>query len=255
MIGLIRAESLKLFKRAPFWVMLAVLLFFVGVSGLVLVAGPRLLPDVFGEIPEVPREQLFTLGLQTTLGQTWFPGLLAAVMVGGEVGTSIWPAALTLEARRWWHVLAKLVVLTVGAILAVVVAMAVWAAMIVVIVEGAGGPSASEWLSILWKSVVIQLTWVALGIGAVGLFRSIGPAVGTVIGISILESFLALWPPWQNVSISLNQTALLGDVANLGGGLGPAFGEISVARAAVVVLAWAVVALLAAITGLAARDP
>ena len=254
MTGLIRAEGLKLFKRLPFWVMGLLLVFFVGVSALVLVVLPRVAPDAFGEIPFIPGDQAITLGLQTAIGQTWFPAILAAVMVGGEVGSAIWPSDLAREARRWMHVLAKLVVLTAAATLAIATSAVVWIVLVAISADTFSWPAMGEWLSLAWKAVVVEGTWVALGIGAVGLFRSIGPAIGAVLGLNLGDGFLSLWGPWANISPSANQTAMLGEMADLGAGFGTS-ADIPMARATLVVVAWAVAATIVAVAGLMLRDP
>lgn len=251
MIGLIGAESRKLFRRLPFWIMLGVLVFFVGITAVFLIVLPRVASDTFGDLPDIPPSVMFTLGLQTALGQTWFPAILAAVMVGGEVGGPVWSSALTLESRRWMHVLAKLIVLTLGAMLAFVVAMVLWVTIVALFVEDGQGPTGLG--AVLWKSAVIQLTWVALGIGSVGLFQSMGPAIGVIIGLNVGESLLSIWEPWQLISLSTNQAAVLGDIVTPGG-LG-AVADIPIGRAAGVVLAWAGVAIVLAVVGLAVRDP
>lgn len=255
MTGLLAAESIKLFKRWLYWVMVFIYGSLLGLSGLVLLVLPTLGVEGLGELPRLTKSTAYLLGAQQAIGQTWFPAVLVATAVGGEVASGIWAAELTRESRRFRHLVAKLMVLTGAGWLAALLGVAGWALLTAIFVEGSGTLPGSEWWGIVWKAAVVDFTWVALGLGAVGLLRSVGPAIGAVLGLSLGDGVLALWEPWRVVSIGANQAALLGNLA-LEGGFGiPTGNPIPFTRALVVVIVWALVAIAAAVTFLQWRDP
>ncbi len=70
------------------------------------------------------------------------------------------------------------------------------------------------------------------------------------------EGILALWRPWQEVSLSLASSRLIGDFGDLSAGLGVGFsGPISFGQALAVVVGWALVGVALAVVGLQIRDP
>lgn len=256
MIGLIRAEFLKLLKRKLYWVML---LIFAGVMGMVaflLIVLPPLAPEAFEGFPGVERPDAYLFGATQAIGQTWFPVLLAVVLLGGETGTSIWGAALTQESRRWMHLLAKTIVITLAAWIGTLLAIAGWAVITTFFAEGSGSPTAAEWVSVVWKTGVIEFTWVALGLGATAMLRSVGPAIGLALAFAFGEGILAIWRPWQEISLSTASTAMLADLTEVTGGFGITFfGDMGFTQALLVVLGWAVLGVALAWLGLQIRDP
>ncbi|HUO46314.1 MAG TPA: hypothetical protein VM470_05730, partial [Acidimicrobiia bacterium] len=93
-----------------------------------------------------------------------------------------------------------------------------------------------------------------LGFAASAWLRSVGPAIGAVLAFSFGEGLLSLWASWRQVSLSIHTTALLEELEI--SGLGGVFGESpTFTRALVVVLGWAVIAIVAAWAGLQYRDP
>lgn len=256
MIGLLRAELIKLVKRRLYWVMVLIFAAVMGLVAVLLLLLPTISPEAMQGFPGIEKPEAYTFGAAQALGQTWFPVVLAVVLLGGETGTSIWSFSLTLESRRWLHLLAKTIVTTVAAWLATLAAIAGWALVALLFAEGSGGPTLAEWLSIVWKTGLTEFTWVALGFAATGLLRSIGPAIGVALAFAFGEGILALWRPWQEVSLSLASSRLVGDFGDLSAGLGVGFsGPISFGQALAVVFGWAVVGVGLAIVGLQVRDP
>lgn len=256
MIRLMHAETIKLFKRRVYWVMLAILVFFTAMAAVLLLYLPTVAPGEFEGFPEITKPDAYAVGASQVIGQTWFPAILAVVMLGGELSTAIWAGALTMESRRWLHLLAKAIVYSSAAWLAAVAAIGVWSVIAFFLAGGDGGPDPAEWVSILAKTALIQFTWVAIALGGTGLFRALGPAIGVVLAFSFGEGILALWRPWQQVSLSGASSRLIADLGDIGGGFGITFTpEISFGHALAVVLAWTLVGVAVAIFGVQVRDP
>jgi hypothetical protein len=253
MIGLIEAETIKILKRRTYWVMLLVLGALTALLAFVFFLLPRVLPE--GEaFPVVEKPIAYLFGAQQVLGQTWFPLILAVMFLAGELATSTWSTALTRNSRRWQHLVARLLTATAATWAAVLVAIAGFGGMAFFLAGGSGFITGGDVWGIVWKSLLTMLTWVALGLAASAWLRSVGPAIGAVIAFSFGEGLLALWSGWRTVSLSINSAALLGNVGDVGGmggvlGTPPPFG-----RALVVVIAWLVVAVAGAWSGLQLRD-
>jgi hypothetical protein len=256
MIGLIRAEVLKLAKRRLLWVMMLIFAALLGLVAVIFLVLPTVSPGALEGLPTIEKPLAYTFGASQALGQTWFPMVLAVVLLGGETGTSIWPSSLTRESRRWMHLIAKTLVTTVAAWLANLLAIAGWALLAAIFAEGSGSPSITEWLSIAGKAGLTEFTWVALAFGATGLLRSIGPALGVALGFSFGEGILALWRPWQQISLTAASDRLIGDFGELAAGVGIGFASsMSFGQALAVVLGWALLGVGLAILGLQVRDP
>lgn len=251
---LIRAEYLKLLRRKTYLLMVAILAALVGMTAFFLVVFPRIAPNMAEGLQPIPKPDAYILGAQQVVGQTWFPLILAVMMLGSELTSSFWATTLTHESRRHRHVIARLTVLTSAAWAATLAAIAGFSVVVAVGAVGEGFPPGSQWLRILWGSLLVELAWVALGLGLVGLLRSIGPAIGAALALSFGESILTIWKPYQNVSLSANSTALFGSV-NLGeiGSFVPS-GNIPTGHAILVVAIWTVTALLLCWWSLARRD-
>jgi hypothetical protein len=256
MTGLLAAEWVKLSRRWVLRVLALILVALCGLTGFIFLILPDLVPDVAQELPILDRRDALILGIQTVLGQTWFPLILAVVMLGSEVTTSAWGASLTRESRRGRHVGAKLGVMLGGAWLVVLVVIGLWVAGATVFSEGESGFSTSDWIGVVWKSGLAQVTWLALGMGAVAWIRSTGFAIGIVIVYSFGEGILALWKPFQRISLSTAQNALFGEIsADISGGIGVGFTDpMTFSRAVLVVAMWTVVGAALAYTGLRYRD-
>ncbi|MDH4119635.1 MAG: hypothetical protein OEX04_17740 [Acidimicrobiia bacterium] len=256
MIGLLKADFLKLRKRWLYWVLLAVLATLMGLAAVFLIVIPSVNPDLIPDIPTFETGDAMLLGAQQAVGQTWFPLILAVVFLGGEVTTPIWATAVTQEARRWMHLVSKLVICSVAAWAGTMAAMGGWALLAALFTEGEG-IGAGTWFEFAWKAALTQVTWTALGLGAMALMRNMGIAIGTVLAFSFFEGIGSLWDVYANVSLTGASTALFGNLgAEFAGGFG--FGgadAMSITQAVIVVMGWAVLGLGLAITGLAVKDP
>lgn len=256
MTGLVRAELIKLLKRKLYWVMLAIFAVVMAMVAFLLLGLPNIAPEAMEGFGGIRKPAAYTFGAAQALSQTWFPLVLGVVLLGGETGSTIWAGVLTMESRRWRHLLVRWLVTATASWIAMLAAIAGWAAVASVLAEGFGTPSTGEWLAIVWKAGLVQLTWVAVAFGAVGLLRSIGPALGLALALSFGEGLFALWRPWQNVSISLAQSRLIGEFGELTSGVGLlTSGEMGFGHAVAVVLGWTAVGVGASVVGLQLRDP
>lgn len=256
MIGLIRAEAIKLLKRKLYWTMLAILVFVMGMTAFLLLLFPRIAPEQFGGFPGISKPEAYEFGAAQALGQTWFPVVLGAVLLGGETGSSIWASALTRESRRWRHLLAKTVTTGTAAWVGLMVAIGGWAVVAAFLAEGSGSPDAGDWLAVLWKAGISELTWISLAFAAAAFFRSVGPAIGAALALTFGDQILAIWEPWQNVSLTVATNRLVGDFSSMGGQFGGLMGgRITFTHAVLVVACWAVGGFGLAGWGLQLRDP
>ena len=256
MIGLLRADFLKLRQRWLFWVLLVVLAVSTGLSAAILVVAPNVDPGLIPEIPVLPLDDALLLGAQQAVGQTWFPLILAVVFLGSEVTTPIWATAVTQEARRWIHLLSKLVICTIAAWAAMLAAIAGWAVLAYVFAEG-DGLAAGTWFQILWKTALTQVTWAALGLGAISLIRNMGVAIGAAVAFSLFEGVGALWEPYRNISLTTASTALFGDLGtDISGGFGMGFSmSMPLWQSLTVIAGWTLIGTTLAVIGLTLRDP
>ncbi len=256
MTGLIRAELVKLLKRRLYWIMTVIFVVVTAFIAVVLIYLPTVVPEAMSGFPGIRKPQAYTFGAAQVLSQTWFPVVLGAVVLAGETGTSVWAGALTLDSRRWGHLLARWLVVGLAATVATLAAIGVWAAFTSALAEGVGTLAPAEWLAIAGKAAVIEFTWVAIAFGAAGLLRSIGPALGAALALAFGEGLFALWRPWQEVSISLAQSRLIGEFGELSSGVGLLTGgDMGFGHAAAVVAGWALLGTAAAVAGLQIRDP
>lgn len=256
MIGLLRAEWIKLSKRWVFPVMFLVLMLLTGLSALILLIVPEVSPGAIEGLPDLDRSDATILGIQTVLGQTWFPLILAVVMLGSEVTSTAWASSLTRESRRLNHVVARLLAFSLASFVAALVAIGVWEAIAASYTEGASPFSGSDWFGVLAKAFLVQATWVALGLGAISLLRSTGVAIGVVIAYSFVEGLATLWQPFGNVALSSASNSLFGTVvADVSGGIGfGATNALTFTHALVVVFGWAILGGGLAWLGLYQRD-
>jgi hypothetical protein len=255
-IGLLKAELRKLAKRRVYWVMIGILALVVGLVAFVFFVLPGFIPE--GEIPQVRKPEAYLLGAQQVMSQNWFPTIMAVMLLGGELATTAWAAALTRNSRRYQHLLARLVVVSSASWLAMVAAVAGISVVVAIFAEGSGAPSPSEWWGIVWKLGVGQLTGVALAFAAAAWLRSVGPAIGATIAFGFADGIASLWRPWRQISLVTLTSALIGpvDIADVQVGFFAGFTQpISFSRALVVVLIWTVAAIAAAAAGLQVRDP
>lgn len=253
-MSLLHAEYLKITRRKLFPTMLAILGFFTLLSAFFLMIFSRIAPEIAGEIPTVDKPLAYSFGAQQIAGQTWFPLILAVVMLGGELSTTVWATSLTRDSRRFMHILSRLAVFGLASWLAFVIGTALWAGIALFAAEGSGSLSLGEWIGLLWRMGLIAVAWTALGLGTVGALRSIGPAIGAVLAFSFLETFLSLWEPYGNVSLTAATNALF-EVSL--GGFAAAFipgADLSLAHSIAIVIGWVAVGLGLTWWGLHRRD-
>lgn len=254
-MSLVHAEYLKLSRRRLYPVMLLILGALVGLLAFFFLVFGRIAPDLAAELPVLTKPEAYPLGAQQVASQTWFPLILAVVMLGGEFGSTVWASALTRDPRRLVQLTARFVVLGLAAWLGLALATGGWAVLVALIAEGSGGPDALGWLGVLWKLGLVAVAWTALGLAAVALLRSVGPAIGAALALYFVDPLLGLWGPWTNVSVSAASNALF--QVTLGGALGtlvPGTG-LSLAHSVAIMLGWTALGFVLTWWGLQARDP
>jgi hypothetical protein len=253
-MSLLHAEYLKLSRRRLYYTMVLILAALVGLLAFFLLIFPRIAPDFAEGVPLLEKPEAYVFGAQQVAGQTWFPLILAVVMLGSEFGSTVWATALTRDPRRTTQISARFVVLTVASLLAIAAGIAGWAVVTALAVPGEGVPATSEWLALIWKVALIELAWTAIGLGAVAMLRSVGPAIGAALALYFVDPILGLWGPWENVSLSAATNALFGvDVAGGFGALVPG-ADLAVPHAVGIVLGWTIVGLALTWWGLHRRD-
>ena len=257
MTGLFKAEWIKLTRRWVLRVMTLVLLVLVLLSAALLLIVPSISPGTIEGIPELSRADATLLGVQTVLGQTWFPLILAVVLLGTEVTTGAWAAALTRDARRMTHLFVRLIVLSVAAWLASLLAIAGWEVLAAIFTDGPAAFGFEEWFGVVWKAGLVQTAWVALGLGAITLVRSTGIAIAAVLAYSFLEGLLALWAPYGEIAFTTATAQLFGELsADLSGGLGIGGSDpMSFVQALLIVMAWGALGFGLATLGVKVREP
>lgn len=256
MIGLIKAEIVKLTGRKLFPVMTLILVGFTALAAFFLLIFGQLNAAAVEEgLPLIEKPEAYIFGVQQVIGQTWFPLILAVVVLGGELASTIWATGLTRESRKAWHVGARLLVLTAASWIGMLIAIAAWAGLTAFFAEGSGGLDLGEWAAVAWKTGFIQIAWVSLGMGFVSLLRSVGPAIGVALALSFGEGLLALWRPYRNVSLTGASTAIFGQVG-LPGAAAEIFGinSVGTGHAVAIILGWTALGLLFAWWGLNRRD-
>lgn len=255
MTFLIRAELVKLLRRKAYFLMVLILAALVGMTAFFLIVFPRIAPDLAEGLDPIAKPDAYILGAQQVISQTWFPLILAAMMLGSEMSGTFWATSLTRESRRLRHVGTRLIVLSGASWVAIMAAIGGFAVVAAVGAVGQGGLPVTDWLKIVASSLLVQVGWVSLGLALVGLLRSVGPAIGAALAFSFGESLLGLWRPYGNISLTANSTALLGTLEE--GMFGPMMPGAGVppGRAAVVVALWALFGVGLAWWALARREP
>jgi hypothetical protein len=253
-VSLVHAEYLKLSRRKLYPVMLLIFFLLLALTAFFLIVFGQIAPDLADEVPVLSKPSAYTVGAQQVAGQTWFPMILAVVILGGEMGSTVWATSLTREPSVIRHVLARLGVLTTASILAFLLGLAVWALIAFFGAPGDGGPEPAEWLGLAWRLGLVALVWTSLGLAAVALLRSVGPAIGAVLAFSFLESILALWDPYEKISATAASTGLFGAVVEgpLGGFIPGA--DLSTLHAVAILVGWAILGLGLTWWGLHRRD-
>jgi hypothetical protein len=253
-MSLVHAEYLKLSRRRLYLVMVLILAALVALLAFFLLIFAQIAPEIAEDVPLLQKPDAYLVGAQQVAGQTWFPLILAVVMLGSEFGSTVWATALTRDPRRIHQITARFGVLSVASWVAVIVGIAGWAVVTAIAVPGEGGPAAGDWLGLLWKVGLIELAWTAIGLGAVAQLRSVGPAIGAALALYFIDPVLGLWGPYESVSLSAASTALF--EIDLGGGFSafiPGSG-LSLGHAVAIMLGWTAIGFLLTWWGLQRRD-
>jgi hypothetical protein len=254
-LSLLHAEYLKLSRRRLYLVMVLILAALVGLLAFFFLVFAQIAPDVAGdELPVVGKPEAYMFGAQQVAGQTWFPLILAVVMLGSEFGSTVWATALSRNSRRIHQISARFAVLTLASWLAIGLAIAGWSVVAALFAPGGGGPSTEDWLGLVWKIGLIELAWTAIGLGAVALLRSVGPAIGAALALYFVDPLLGLWGPYETVSLSAASSALFeitidGDFGAFVPGAG-----LSLVHAVAIMLGWTALGFLLTWWGLHRRD-
>ncbi len=252
---MLHAEYLKLSRRRLYLVMVLILAALVGLLVFFFLIFPQVAPDLAGdELPVLEKPEAYLIGAQQVAGQTWFPLILAVVMLGSEFGSTVWATALTRNPRPIHQISARFVILTGASLLAIGLGIVGWAGVTLLVAPGEGGPSTGDWLGLIWKVGLIELAWTAIGLGAVAQLRSVGPAIGAALALYFIDPLLGLWGPYENISLSAASGALFevtldGGFAALVAGAG-----LSLLHAVVIMLGWTVLGFFLTWWGLRRRD-
>lgn len=256
-MSLLHAEYLKVSRRKLFPVMVGLLAFLMAFIGLLFyVLLPALPTEAGGGAPVPGRPDAFIFGAQQVAGQAWwFAVILATAVLGGEVASTVWATGLTRDSRKLKHLSSRFVVFTAAAWLAFVIGTAVWGVITFLFADGTGSPSVGEWLSLLWKFLVIAGAWTSIGLGAVALTRSIAIAMGIALGLAFVDSIVA---PFVDAYEAISLTAASNGIFDVAGdgafsGFIPG-GEMSLLHALAVMAGWMLVGLAASWWGLQRRD-
>lgn len=253
-MSLLHAEYLKMSRRRLFPIMALILVVLMGITGFFLMAFGQIAPDIAGDIPVLAKPQAYLLGAQQVASQTWFPVILAVIMLGGELSTTAWATALTREPRRLRHIVSRLAVFTTAAATAFLIGLGAWAVIAFAAAPGSGTPEAGQWLGIVWRFGVISLAWTSVGLAAVATLRSTGPAIGAALALAFGEGILALWAPYGNVSLSAATSGLFGFVFGPGIDAFIPGTRLSTAHALTIIGGWTILGLALAWWGLQRRD-
>ncbi len=253
-MSLLHAEYLKLSRRRIYPAMIGILGVLVGLTAFFLLVFGRIAPDLAQGVPVLEKPAAYMVGVQQIAGQTWFALILAVVLLGGELSTTAWATSLTRDARKSVHVASRLGVYVIASWIAMLLAIAGWAVVVLLVSEGSGGPGTGEWLGVIWKIGLIELAWAAIGMGAVAMLRSIGPAIGVAIAFSFVESILSLWGPYENVSLTAASTGLF--PTELGGFIGAFIpgGDLTHGHAIAIILGWSLLGVALTWWGLQRSD-
>lgn len=254
-MSLLRAEYRKITRRKLFPIMTLLLIAFVSLGAFFLIVFGEIAPELAEGLPVLAKPGVYEIGAQQSATQTWFPLILAVVLLGGELGTTVWATALTRDARVGRQILSRFFTYSAGTVVAFLVAFGVWVAIALIFAPGEGFMSTESLVGVLWKSALIAVAWTSLGTAAVALLRSVGPAIGAGLAVYFAESFLALWGPWENVSLTAASTGLF-DVDFGGGGFGGLVpgGGLALWHQLAIIAGWTLLGLGLTWWGLRRRD-
>lgn len=254
-MSLLRAEYRKISRRKLFPVMTLLLVAFVGLGAFFLIIFGEIAPEASGQLPVIGKPEVYELGAQQAATQFWFPLILAVVLLGGELGTTVWATSLTRDAGKGRQIASRFGTYSLATLIASLVAFGFWIVLAAIFAPGEGFMEAGDLIGVVWKSGLIAIAWTSVGMAAVALLRSVGPAIGVGLAIYFAESFLALWGPWENVSLTAASTALF--TVDFGGGgfagLVPGMGLAAWHRLTIIAV-WTLVGLGLTWWGLQRRD-
>lgn len=256
-MSLLHAEYLKTTRRKLVPVMTIVLAFLMAFFGVLFFVILPNLPEAAGGDALLPqRPDAFIFGAQQVAGQAWwFAVILATAVFGGELSTTVWATSLARDSRKMLHIGSRFFVFSVASWLAFVVATAVWAVVTLIFADGSGGPEATEWFGLLWKFLVISAAWTSIGLGAIGLTRSIPSAMAIALGLSFVDSIVAPFVDfYENISLTAASAGIF--AVDVGGGFSQLVpgGGMTVGHAVVVMLGWIALGLGVMWWGLQRRD-
>ncbi len=253
-MSLLHAEYRKITRRRLYPVMALLLLAFVGLAAFFLIVFGEIAPGLADQLPVLEKPGVYTVGAQQAVTQTWFPLILAVVLLGGELSTTVWATSLTRDSRKLHQILSRFGVYSAATALAFLVAFGFWVLLALIFSPGEGFMESDELIGVAWKSAVVAIAWTSLGTAAVAWLRSVGPAIGAGLVIYFAESFLALWDPWENVSITAATTALFS--VDFGGGFAALIPGASLERwhQLAILAGWTLVGLGLTWWGLQRRD-
>jgi hypothetical protein len=254
-MSILRAEYRKISRRLVFPIMTLLLIVFVGLGAFFLIVFPQVAPDAAEGLPILEKPGVYEIGAQQAATQTWFPLILAVVLLGGELSTTVWATSLTRYSRRLAQALARFFTYSMATLVAFLAAFAFWVVLALIFASGDGFMEGGDLVGVVWKSALIAIAWTALGTAAVSLLRSVGPAIGAGLAIYFAESFLALWEPWENVSLTAASTALF--AVDFGGGGFAALvpgGGLSMPHRLAILAGWTILGLALTWWGLQRRD-
>jgi len=253
-MSLVHAEYLKLSRRKLYPLMVAILAVLVALLAFFFLIFGQLLPELADELPVFEKPEAYVFGAQQVAGQTWFPLVLAVVMLGSEFGNTVWATALTRDSRRLNQISARFLVLVVASWAAILIGIVGWSLVVLFASPGTGGPDAVEWLEVVWKIGLIELAWTSIGLAAVALLRSVGPAIGAALALYFIDPLFAFWGPYENISLSAATSAMFpvfpdGAFSAFVPGAG-----LSTAHAILIMVGWAVAGFALTWWGLQRRD-
>jgi hypothetical protein len=99
-VSLVRAEYRKITRRKVYPVMSLLLVAFVGLGAFFLIVFGEIAPEAAEGLPVLEKPVVYEVGAQQAATQFWFPLILAVVLLGGELSTTVWATSLTRESRK-----------------------------------------------------------------------------------------------------------------------------------------------------------
>lgn len=253
-MSLVHAEYLKLSRRKFYPILLVILVALILLLAFIFIGLPSLFPDQADDIPFLSKRDTFVFGAQQVAGQTWFPLIVATVVLGGDMASTVWATSLTRESSLVRHMGARLLVFVLASWAAFMVVTGAWALITQIWAEGSGGLTAVEWLGIAWRLGVSVLVWTVLGMAAVALLRQVGLAIGIVLAFAFIEPLFGLWGVYSKVSLTAATNGLFGVFfEGIFGDFVPGQG-MSLAHALGVISGWIALALALTWVGLRYRD-